>query len=35
MKKTLRLRSKEVLGMGPQKSKPSRSFDFGKIVGGK
>ena len=35
VKKTLRLRSKEVLGMGPQKSKPSRSFDFGKIVGGK
>ena len=29
VKKTLRLRSKEVLGMGPQKSQPSRSFDFG------
>jgi hypothetical protein len=35
VKKTLRLRSKEVLGMGPQKSKPHRVFDFGKIVGGK
>jgi predicted membrane-bound mannosyltransferase len=34
-KKTLRLRSKEMLGMGLKKKRPHRVFDFGKIVGGK
>ena len=35
VKKTLRLRSKEMLGMGLKKKRPHRDFDFGKIVGGK
>ena len=34
-KKTLRLRSKEILGMGLKKKRPHRVFDFRKIVGGK
>jgi hypothetical protein len=35
VKKTLRLRSKEMLGLGLKKKRPHRVFDFGKIVGGK